>query len=406
MSKAPRPPTEVRLRVLAAIDYAPGNSIRERIKQVASRSFSDREQQQEFRFTWRTISTWLYRFKRHGIATLELKPRTDKGSFRKVKLPELAEAIHEVLPSLSANKQDHIPKSALYRRLIERGLLSRRQLAPTTFYRRLRQHQLLKQPDLTEKLRLSFAMPFANDLWQADTLHGPAIKVDGAWRKTYLVAFLDDASRLVAHAEFFFHDDTNSMVGAFQTALYKRGKPARLYFDNNNYRSTIILKACLRLGIHLSHAPIRDGAAKGKIERFFRAFRDRFLTAHTHFDSLADLNQKTAAYIEKDYNQHHHCGIGMTPIDRFNLDIRRVHYLPDDAFGAEVFFLECERKVGKTNVFSFRSRRYECPIDLRNQAITLRFDKTASTIIVYYKNQRIGHPTPLDLAANATKVRS
>ncbi|WP_255417036.1 hypothetical protein [Dyella sp. M7H15-1] len=28
----------------------------------------------------------------------------------------------------------------------------------------------------------------------------------------------------------------------------------------------------------ISPTPIRDGAAKGKIERFFRGFRDRFLT--------------------------------------------------------------------------------------------------------------------------------
>lgn len=143
-------------------------------------------------------------------------------------------------------------------------------------------------------------------------------------------------------------------VQAFRTALYKRGKPARLYFDNgSNYRSNVILKACLRLGIHLAHAPIRDGAAKGKIERFFRAFRDRFLTAHTHFDSLASLNQKTAAYIEADYNNQHHSGIQMKPIDRFNLDIRRVHYLQDDQYGNEVFLMEADRKVDTRLIVRF-----------------------------------------------------
>ncbi len=407
MQKSPKPPTELRLRVLAAVDYAPGDSIRERIKNVSARSFSDAQNQRQYQFTWRTISTWLYRFKRHGITTLDAKVRSDRGSMRKVKLSQLAEAIHEVLPSLSTNKQGQIPKSALYRRLLEKGLFVRRQLAPTTFYRRLREHSLLNNPEVTERLRLSFAMPFANDLWQADTLHGPAIKVDGAWRKTFLIAFLDDASRLVAHAEFFYHDDTDSMVQAFRAALYKRGKPARLYFDNgSNYRSNVILKACLRLGIHLAHAPIRDGAAKGKIERFFRAFRDRFLTAHTHFDSLASLNQKTAAYIEADYNNHPHSGIQMKPIDRFNLDIRRVHYLQDDQYGHEVFYMEADRKVDKTNVFSIHAKRYECPADLRSQTIQVRYDKRAETILVYYRDKRMGEAKPLDLIANATGIRS
>lgn len=403
MQKTPRPPTEMRLRVLAAVDYAPGDSIRERIKHVAARSFSDSRNACEYQFTWRTISTWLYRFKRHGISTLDPKPRSDRGVLRKVTLTQLAEAIHEVLPSLSVNKQGHIPKSALYRRLLDTGLFVRRQLAPTTFYRFVREHQLLKNPEVTEKLRLSFAMPFANDMWQADTLHGPSIKIDGAWRKTFLIAFLDDASRLVTHAEFFYHDDTDSMVQAFRTALYKRGKPTRLYFDNgSNYRSTVILKACLRLGIALSHAPIRDGSAKGKIERFFRSFRDRFLTAHTHFDSLAELNKKTAAYIEADYNNQFHSGIQMKPIDRFNLDIGRVHYLQDNQYGHEVFYLEADRKVDKTNVFSIHAKRYECPADLRAQTIQVRYDKSLEVILVYYREKRMGEAKPLDRISNAS----
>ena len=41
MQKAQKPPTELRLRVLAAVDYAPGDSIRERIKNVSARTFSD-----------------------------------------------------------------------------------------------------------------------------------------------------------------------------------------------------------------------------------------------------------------------------------------------------------------------------------------------------------------------------
>ncbi len=66
-----------------------------------------------------------------------------------------------------------------------------------------------------------------------------------------------------------FGYNTENMIEAFRTALYKRGKPERLYFDNGaNYSSKEILQACIRLDIHLSHAPVRDGAAKGKIERF------------------------------------------------------------------------------------------------------------------------------------------
>ncbi|MFZ6747302.1 hypothetical protein ACO0LC_29195, partial [Undibacterium sp. JH2W] len=119
--------------------------------------------------------TWLYRHKSRGIATLENKTRSDKDAYRKVQVNQLAEAIHEVLPTLAHNKVGVIPKSVLYRVLLQRGLFSRSQLAPTTFYRMIRTHQLLDDKAV-QKQRLSFAMQFANQLWQADTLYGPTIK--------------------------------------------------------------------------------------------------------------------------------------------------------------------------------------------------------------------------------------
>lgn len=400
---AAKPSFELRLRVLHAVYDVPGNSMRERIKHVAGRPFADALSGHHYRFTWRTISTWLYRHRKSGITTLENKTRSDKHAYRKVQVNQLAEAIHEVLPSLAHNKVGVIPKSVLYRVLLARGLFARSQMAPTTFYRIVRSHHLMSDPIL-QKQRLSFAMQFANQLWQADTLYGPTIKVaDGQWKKTFLIAFIDDASRVITHAEFFYRDNTENMVLAFRSALYKRGKPERLYFDNGaNYASREILQACVRLDIHLSHAPIRDGAAKGKIERFFRGFRDRFLTLHPTFSCLEELNRLTHEWVETEYNSKFHSAIGMTPIDRYNLDRRRVKFLTDDAFSAEVFFVEENRKVSKTNVFSINSQRYECPVDLREKTIQVRYDRMRrDRFVVYFDGQRMGEATVLDLVANA-----
>jgi len=400
---AAKPSFELRLRVLNAVYEAPGTTMRERIKFVASKSFADVLNGGQYQFTWRTISTWLYRHKISGITTLQNKTRSDRYAYRKVQVNQLAEALHEVLPTLSTNKVGVIPKSVLYRVLLQRGLFVRSQLAPTTFYRMVRTHQLLLDASV-QKHRLSFAMQFANELWQADTLYGPSIKQgDGQWKKTFLIAFIDDASRVITHAQFFYRDNTANMVHAFRSALYKRGKPERLYFDNGaNYTSKEILQACVRLDIHLSHAPIRDGAAKGKIERFFRGFRDRFLTLHASFPSLEELNRLTHQWVEEEYNAKFHSGIQMAPLDRFNLDRNRVKFLSDDAFCAEVFFVEEERKVSKTNVFSIASQRYECPVDLREKTVQVRFDRMRTDrFVVYFAGQRMGEATPLDLHANA-----
>lgn len=250
-------------------------------------------------------------------------------------------------------------------------------------------------------------MPWAQDA-QERPMYGPAIKQpDGKWRKTFLIAFIDDASRVITHGEFFYRDNTENMIEAFRAALYKRGRPERLYFDNGaNYTAKEILQACLRLGIKLSHAPIRDGAAKGKIERFFRGFRDRFLTQHVEFSSLDELNQNTHQWIEQEYNSKHHSGIQMIPIDRFNLDMSRVQFLNDDEFSAEVFYIEETRKVSKTNTFSINSTRYECPVDLREQKIQVRYDRSRrERFIVYFSDKRMGEATELNLYHNANEHR-
>ena len=169
MKPKKKPPLELRLRVLSAVDYAPGHSIRERIRNVAERTFFDMQTSCEYTFTWRTISTWLYRFKKRGITTLDNKTRADKNTYRKIKLNELAEAISEVIPTLSQNKGGTIPKLALYRQLLKKNYFQRSQLSQTSFYRMVRENNLLNV-EQTQKLRRSFAMQFANELWQADTM--------------------------------------------------------------------------------------------------------------------------------------------------------------------------------------------------------------------------------------------
>jgi transposase InsO family protein len=395
----------MKLRVLSAIDYAQGDSTRKRIKSVSQRTFHDETSGRDYRFTWRTIESWLYRFKKYGITSMDKKTRSDKNSYRKVQLNELAEAINDVLPTLRFNKTGVILKMALYRKLLEQNYFSRSQLSQTSFYRMVRENDLL-DIEQTKKLRQSFSMQFANELWQADTLYGPSIKqADGQWKKTFLIAFIDDASRVITHGEFFYADNTENMLDAFKSALFKRGKPQRLYFDNgSNYKSNEILQACVRLDIHLSHAPVRDGAAKGKIERFFRGFRDRFLTQNLNFESLESLNEKTHHWIEEHYNTQYHSGIQMNPLDRFNLDRERLVFLTDNEVTEEIFFVEVSRKVSKTNVFSINNQKYECPVDLREKKIQVRYDRARrDRFIVYFNEQRMGEAALLDLYFNAQR---
>jgi transposase InsO family protein len=399
------PSAYLRMRVLGAIDLAPGASIRDRIKKVSEMAFTD-EYGIERNFTWRTISTWLYRFKCSGITGIQNNVRSDKGKSRKITPEELLEAINQVLPLFRSKKRYN--KSDIYRACIEKGILRSDQIAWTTFYRFIRTYELLKEDSSGNKLRLAFAMQYANQLWQADTLYGPCVSgPDGKQTPSRLIAFIDDASRVCCHGQFFLSENVNDMIAAIRSAFYKRGIPDQLYVDNGSiYTCAEISLICARVGCILRHTPVRDGAAKGKIERFFRTVRDKFLIRQLDLSSLEALNRQFTEWVENDYNAAEHSAIGMRPIDRFGLDLKRIRFLPPDQMNEELFYAEDTRKVKKDNTFSFDNRRFEAPADLREKQISIRFDRSKrDRIIVYYKNQRMGQAGHLDLIANGLLKR-
>jgi hypothetical protein len=253
------------MRILGAIDYADGATIKERIQKVSETTFTD-EDGNPRKFTFRTISTWYYRYKSKGITGVNKSVRRDKGLPRKMTPEELLEAINQVLPMFRATGK-HFNKSDIYRICIEKGLVRRGELSPTNFYRFIRKYELLKDNIEHNKKRLAFSMQYANQLWQADTMYGPYVKDEkGKSIQTKLIAFLDDASRVICHGEFFFNENTNALITAIKKAFYKRGIPEQLYVDNGSiYTSVEITLICARVGCILRHAPVRDGAAKGKI---------------------------------------------------------------------------------------------------------------------------------------------
>ena len=209
------------MRVLGAIDMAEGNSIQARIKAVSQTTFTD-EDGHPRQFTWRTIQTWYSRYQKYGLTVMENKSRSDKGKTRKVRPEDIAEALQAVLPKVHGAPK----KSMLYRLCIEQGLLNRSQVARTTFYRLVNTFELLKaESQSSNKMRLAFAKAHANEMWQADTLYGPYVQQEGAPAQTRLIAFLDDASRVCCHGQFFLAENVDSLIEALRAAFYKRGVP-------------------------------------------------------------------------------------------------------------------------------------------------------------------------------------
>lgn len=183
-------------------------------------------------------------------------------------------------------------------------------------------------------------------MWQADTLYGPHVKINGTPVQTRLIAFIDDASRVCCHGQFFPAENVDTLIESFRAAFYKRGVPHALYVDNGSiYSSKEILQICARVGCLLHHTPVRDGAAKGKIERLFRTVRDQFLARDLDLSSLEALNRQFTHWVEERYNAEVHSTLGMSPLDRFALDRKWVRFLPPNEANDELFFIEEERHV-------------------------------------------------------------
>lgn len=394
------PTAYLKMRVLGAISTAPGNTIRARIQAVSQMIFTD-EDGHHRQFTWRTIQTWYTRYQKHGLTVLHNSPRSDCGKTRKISREALLGAIEAALPRFHGNTPK---RAALYRFCIEANLFTRSEIAPNTFSRMVKDLELLK-PDFAveNKQRLAFSKAHANDLWQADTLYGPHVSHNGSPMPSRLIAFLDDASRVCCHGQFFVHENVDTLIQAMRAAFYKRGVPASLYVDNGSiYSSAEIIQICARTGCLLHHAPVRDGAAKGKIERFFRTVREQFLCREIDLSSLDVLNRQFNTWVEEHYNARIHSVLEMTPLDRFALDRNRIRFLPPNQATDELFFVEETRQVRADNTFSFKGKRFESPRHLPNREIHVRFERKDPTarVVVFYKGERMGEASRLNPVAN------
>jgi transposase InsO family protein len=356
-----------------------------------------------------TMRDWLKRYRRGGFDALLPKPRTDRGQPRRLPddVAEVLIALKEQHPGLSVRlvierarergkvPADLPPVSTVHRLFSRAGLMVKRTDAPTGADRR------------------RFAFQYAGELWMSDVMHGVSVgDGQGRRRKTYLIAFLDDATRVIPYAAFAFSENTATFLPVFKQALIRRGQPARLYVDNgSNYRSQHLALVCAKLGVALIHSRPHQPQGRGKIERFFRTVRAQFLTRLTAADtvSLEALNRRLWAYIEGEYHHTPHRGLdGKTPLEQWALVGDQVRFLESTVDLDELFLFEAKRRVMNDRTVSLNGRVYEVDAVLVGATVTLRYDPAVPPtrpIAVVHQGRPVGQATPLNAYANTTVRR-
>lgn len=263
-------------------------------------------------YSAKTIRTWLSSYRQGGLDSLLPSVRKDKGIQRSI-APALGEQILEL-------RKEHSDFSVrlFYDELIRKGVLLQCETSYHSVYRLLKKHCLHKvspEAKAAQKDRKKFAYDQVNRLWQGDMMAGPYLYSEGKKRATYLFAFIDDCSRIIPFARFNTSQNFNTMKTVFIEALLRRGIPQIVYLDNGKvYRSKRFHEASARLGITVAHTQVYDAASKGKIERFFRTVRERFLPLLPHpLSSLDQLNEAFFPWLEEDYHRKEHSALGVTP---------------------------------------------------------------------------------------------
>lgn len=321
-----------------------------------------------------TMRDWAAAYRAMGLDGLKPQPRSDAGTSRAIPEP-----VQELLLAMRRER----PKASL-ESLVRALRLSGKvpadlRLAPSTVHRVLAAHGTQATPAGTpEPDARAFTYPHANDLWTSDVMHGPRLLVPGRrdGGKTYLLAFLDDATRMVPFGAFYASENAACFQDALKQALLRRGVPRRLYCDNGStYRTHHLEVICATLNIVLVHSRPHHPRGRGKIERFFRSVRSAFLPHVTPemLTSLATLNRVFWAWLEAEYHHTVHGGLdGKTPLDRFLEDTALTRGAPEDLDA--LMRMRVNRKVGRDRTIRLEGRMYEAPDGFAGETVEVRYD--------------------------------
>ena len=126
-------------------------------------------------------------------------------------------------------------------------------------------------------------------------------------KKAYLMAIIDDHSRLIIFARFYLSEDFATLKEALREAVSRRGIPQKFYVDNGAcYRSEDLERILACLGTALSHSRPYEPQGRGKVERWFKNIRDSFLPILSRkLMTLDDLNERLDEFVSGYNNAEH-----------------------------------------------------------------------------------------------------
>ena len=348
-----------------------------------------------------TMKSWLRKYRTHGFQALKPKDRSDSGRPRRLNDQHL-KAIE-----IKCKAYPYWTVQKLYENLRDQNLLGDPPIHYNTLLRIVKDRGWLPVQSRKD-VRKAFEVDNINDLWVSDFMHGPKVRLHNRSVKAILCAIIDDHSRMVVGHAFNASETISSLTLVLKEAFLSYGIPKRLYVDNGpSFSSQLLTRSCALAGISLIHSKPYDSPSRGKVERFFRTVRERFLSGVQEGITLEEINEAFWLWLKEDYHHKLHTGIGERPIDRYNTSVDRVpiRRLSKTELD-EIFLIRHERVVNNDATISFKGSLYEVPPAYIRQRIEIRHPVDDSDKLYLYDNGvRVGRIKLLNKKENARTFR-
>ena len=323
-----------------------------------------------FLYQAKSLQHWERLYRNGGMDALISHPRKDKGQTRLLTTDCISE-IYQL-----RNKYPRLPATQIHQKLIDDGILSAN-VSVRCIQRFFKTWDIKAGRPTHQKDRKAFEEEFFWGMRQADSCHYPLIKDEnGQLQKTYLLLILDNHARMVVAAKLFFQDNSIHLQELLKKAVATYGIPNKFYTDSGapyiNQQFSLI---CGNIGTVLLHAPVKDGASKGKIERVFRTLKEKWLYGLdlTKIPSLDAFNQELTTFLHT-YNLTVHSSTNQSPMDRFLHTKEKIKLPMSKEWLDECFRHHLTRKVRNDSTVKINHILYDVPLQFIRQTVDIRYE--------------------------------
>lgn len=355
-------------------------------------------------FSDQTLKWWLHLYRKHGIEGLTPKDRLDAGRVRKLsdKHKQYIDDLIREFPKITG--------VMIYDKMVKDGLINQGDVSVDTIQRYIRNSGIRNGKMTITKERRAWEYAHSCDGYEADTCHTFYIfDENGDYRKTYLIAIIDNHSRMIVGAEFFFNDNAVNFQKVWHSAVLRYGRSRVIILDNgSSYKNKSTAEIEARLGTKIIYNQPYSPTGKAIVERFFHTIKMRWLDCDhgQNYHSLDELNIQLNSWINE-YNRTIHSSLSKdtndnhTPLERYMFDMMNIEPcrlsnkspVEYESWLEEVFLHETARKVNGDSTVVIENISFDVPSQYIGIRVVIRYEpRKFENVYLYDISKKIKVP--------------